>query len=531
MGEGGPRTDSAGVRLRAGGGPPRAPFQPWLLLGLAGAGLFVAAMDAYVVVTLLPVMIADVGLTIDRLEQATPLISGFLTGYIVAMPLLGAYSDARGRAPVYAACMAVFAVGSVITATAGLLPFAGAGWLVGGRVLQGLGGGGLVPLTLALAADLYQGPRRTIALGSVAGLQEAGSVFGPLYGATLAAAAAAAGGWRFVFWVNVPLAAVCAVGLLIGHQRLEPNQAPHLGAVDWISAALLGLGLGLLVIALYPDDPTNRAVGSLFLPAGALSVILLAAYGWRQVRRLEPLIPRQLLRSAGFLGSSVANLLIGAALMVALVDVPILGRLVFNLDELDSGLLLSRLLVGVPVGALLGGLLAARIGLRPTALIGLACAAAAFWQMSGWRADELALRLGPFRQADLALAACGLGFGIVIAPLAASVLNLARAETHGLASSLVVLARTMGMLVGLSALTAFGLHRFHQILGTPVVNDPTVRQQVDHLARLVAAAFLQEYREIFAVAAGLCLLAALVALLTLGPLPYRLAATASKKEW
>jgi MFS family permease len=466
------------------------------------------------VVALLPAMIADVGLTIDRLEQATPLVTGFLTGYIVAMPLLGAYSDARGRAPVYAACMVVFAAGSVITATAGLLPFAGAAWLVGGRVLQGLGGGGLVPLTLALAADLYRGPRRTIALGSVAGLQEAGSLFGPLYGATLAAAAASAGGWRFVFWLNVPLAAVCAIGLLIGHRRLERDESPRMAAVDWLSAALLGLGLGLLVLALYPDDPANRGTGSLFVPAGVVSVILLAAYAWRQVRRLEPLIPRQLLGSAGFLGSSAANLLI--------------GRLVFNLNELDSGLLLSRLLVGVPIGALLGGFLAARVGMRPAALLGLAIAAGAFWQMSGWRSDELVLRLGPFRQADLALAACGLGFGIVIAPLAASVLNLARTETHGLASSLVVLARTLGMLVGLSALTAFGLHRFHQILGTPVVNDPTVRERVDHLARLVAAAFLQEYREIFGVAAGLCVLAALVALVTLGPLPYRFSATANK---
>ena len=516
------------MRLREGGGRSRAPFQPWLLLGLAGAGLFVAAMDAYVVVTLLPVMIADVGLTIDRLEQATPLVSGFLTGYIVAMPLLGAYSDARGRAPVYAACLAVFAAGSVITATAGLAPFAGPAWLVAGRVLQGLGGGGLVPLTLALAADLYRGPRRTIALGSVAGLQEAGSLFGPLYGATLAAAAASAGGWRFVFWLNVPLAAICAVGLLVGHRRLEPDEAPRMAAVDWLSAILLGLGLGLLVLALYPDDPANRATGSLFVPAGALSLVLLATYAWRQLSRLEPLIPRQLLHSAGFLGSSAANVLIGAVLMVALVDVPILGRLVFNLDELHSGLLLSSLLVGVPVGALLGGFLAARIGLRPAALLGLVCAAAAFWEMSGWRSDELALRLGPFRQADLELAACGLGFGIVIAPLAASVLNLARAETHGLASSLVVLARTLGMLVGLSTLTAFGLHRFHQILGMPVVNDPTVRERVDHLARLVAAAFLQEYREIFGVAAGLCLLAALVALVTLGPLPYRFSATASR---
>ena len=499
-----------------------------MLLGLAGAGLFVAAMDAYVVATLLPAMIADVGLTIDRLEQATPLISGFLAGYVVAMPLLGAYSDARGRAGVYAACMAAFAVGSLITATAGLVPVPGIVWLVAGRVLQGLGGGGLVPLTLALAADLYAGGRRTIALGSVAGLQEAGSVFGPLYGAALAAAAATAGGWRFVFICNVPLAIVCATGVAVGHRRVRAASAASTAIVDWPGALLLGAGLGLLVVALYPDDPANRATGAFVVPAGIASVVLLAAYGWRQVRLLDPLIPRDLVRSAGFIGSSVANLLIGAALMVALVDVPIVGRLVFNLDELQSGLLLSRFLVGVPIGALLGGLIAARIGFRLTAAIGTGVAAAAFIQMSGWQANELVLHAGPFRQADLGLAACGLGFGIVIAPLAAAVLALARAEVHGLASSLVVLARTLGMLVGLSALTAFGLHRFRQILGSPQLTDPTLRERVDHLARLVAAAFLQEYREIFGIAAALCVVAGLVALATLGPPSYRLAATASK---
>src|SRR2546427_12800576 len=118
------------------------------------------------------------------------------------MPLLGAYSDVRGGAPVYGVCMFVLAVGSAVTATAGLWSFAGVPWLIAGRFLQGLGGGGLVPLSLALAADLYRDQYRTLALGAVAAMQEAGSVFGPLYGATLAAAAAAIGGWSFVFWLN-----------------------------------------------------------------------------------------------------------------------------------------------------------------------------------------------------------------------------------------------------------------------------------------------------------------------------------------
>jgi MFS family permease len=516
--EGGPRRDRAraGLGLGAPVANVKRQVPRTLLLGMAGAGLFVAALDAYLVVTLLPAMIADIGLTIDRFEQATPIVTGFLCGYVIAMPLLGAYSDARGRAPVYAICMVVFAVGSAITATSGLWSLAGLPWLVAGRVLQGLGGGGLVPLSLALAADLYPSAGRTFALGSVSALQEAGSVFGPLYGATLAAAAASFGGWRLVFWLNLPLAALCAAGLLIGSRERSTSSAPIAPAVDWKSASLLGLGLGLFVVALYPDDPNQRATSGLLIPAGISSLVVLAVYGWRQLHALEPLIPRQLLRSRQFIGATWANLLIGVALMVALVDVPILGRLVFSLDQLASGLLLSHFLVGVPIGALLGGFLASRFPSRLVAVAGMLCSAAAFLQMSGWQSDELTLRFASLRQVDLALGACGLGFGIVIAPLTATVLEMTKAQNHGLASSLVVLARTVGMLIGLSALTAFGLLRFHQILGTPVLTDPGVRARIDHLARLVAAAFLQEYREIFGIAAGLCLLAAAVTFITVG---------------
>ena len=488
-----------------------------IVLALAGAGLFLAALDAYVVVTLLPAMMGDVGLTIERLEQGTPIVTGFLAGYVVAMPLLGAYSDVRGRVPVYVACMAAFAAGSLMTATAGLVDFAGLPWLVAGRFIQGLGGGGLVPLSLALAADLYRDRSRTLALGSVAALQEAGSVFGPLYGATLGAAAAGAGGWRFVFWLNLPLAAICAAGLVITARRTEFPAAAAGSSIDWISAALLGAGLALLVLALYPDDPEHRATNGLFVPAGLGAIVVLGAYGWRHVTRLETLIPRDLLRSRAFVGAAAANVLIGGALIATLVDVPLLGRLVFNLNQLDSGLLLTQFLLGVPIGAVAGGFLAGRAGDRVTAALGIAVSAAAFVQISGWPADELSLHAGPVRQADLALGACGLGFGLVIAPLTAAVLGLTRGQSHGLATSLVVLSRTMGMLVGLSALTAFGLYRFRQILGTPVLNDQDLTARVKHLQALVAAAFLQEYREIFLIAAAMCVVAAVVIAFSLPP--------------
>ena len=505
-----------------------------LLLGSAALGLLLAALDAYVVVTLLPAMLYDLDLSVDRIEQATPIVSGFLAGYIVVMPLLGLASDVHGRASVYLVSLAIFAAGSVLTATAGYTgepPYGliGLPWLIAGRVLQGLGGGATVPVALALAADLFPAGRRTAMIGAVAAVQETGSVLGPLYGAGLAAAAAQFGGWRAVFWLNLPLAALCAAGFIVASRaaNVASRPAPRshgegeagTGA-DWLGALLLGAGLALLVLALYPDDPRHNQVGHYFVPAGAGAVVALAAWGYRQVAVLSPVIPRQLLRSRQFIGSSIANLLVGAGLMVALVDIPIMGRGVFNVDQLGSALLLARFMVAVPIGALAGGLMAGRLGGRFTAILGLAAAAAGFLLLSRWEANELSRHLGALREADVVLVLTGLGFGIVIAPLAAAVLDVAQAERHGLAASLVVLVRTLGMLVGLSALSAYGVHRFYELFnqGPPlhlVPGSPQFAVQKAAFDARVTQALVAEYHGIFVIAAALCVAAALVALLTL----------------
>jgi MFS family permease len=491
------------------------PVQLWL----AAAGLFLAALDTYAVVTLLPQMLAAVEVPVDRLEAAAPILTGFLGGYVVAMPLLGAFSDARGRLPAYGAALGVFGLGSALTALAPAL-----GWLVLGRVLQGLGGGALVPLALALAADLYPAGRRTLPLGAVAAVQEAGSVVGPVYGAYLAAAL---GGWRAVFWLNLPLSALVMVGLVVSQRRVRNREDPlrspprkgegNKGGVDWVGAVLLGLGLGLLVFALYPDDPQHRAVNGLALPLLIGALLALGAFGWREARHLTPIVARGLLRRPAFLGSLAANLVAGAALMVALVDVPVLARGVFDLSTLDSGLLLVRLLLGLPFGALLGGWLGARLGRRWTVGLGMLLAAVAFALMSGWGVDQLKTSSW---QASLELLLCGFGFGLVIAPLSAAVLDLTDPSQHGLASSLVVLSRTLGMVIGLASLTAFGLSRFQRIFADRSCDSITsgggLRAQLTAFENCVRGALLQEYREIFLLAAAICLLGALLALLTLG---------------
>ena len=137
------------------GGPGR------LLLGLAAVAVAFAAADTYVVVLALPDMMGSVGIPIDELQRGAPIVSGFLLGYVAMLPLIGRISDLRGRVPVLVAALLVFAVGSLVTALSYDLTT-----LVIGRFLQGVGGGGLIPATLALVADLYPVERAAYRSGS-----------------------------------------------------------------------------------------------------------------------------------------------------------------------------------------------------------------------------------------------------------------------------------------------------------------------------------------------------------------------------
>src|SRR3954451_17667030 len=173
---------------------------PRMLLGLAAVAVAFAAADTYVVVLALPDMMGSVGIPIDELQRGAPIVSGFLLGYVAMLPLIGPIADLRGRVPVLVASLVIFATGSLVTAVSYDLVT-----LVVGLFLQGVGGGGLIPATLALVADLYSVERRGVPLGLVSAVQEIGSVLGPLYGAVILAVSQ----WQVIFAINV------GVGLLL----------------------------------------------------------------------------------------------------------------------------------------------------------------------------------------------------------------------------------------------------------------------------------------------------------------------------
>src|SRR3954466_758089 len=200
----------------AGGAGAEAPAAaPRLaVVVLATLAVLVIAADTYVVVLALPDILTGVGIGIDQLQRATPIIGGFLLGYTATLPLLGRLADLRGRLPVLVGCLLLFALGSLLTATAVSL-----GPAVAGRGLQGIGAGGLVPATLALVADRWPPERRSVPLGVVGAVQEAGAVLGPLAGAAVLAVA----DWRAIFWLNLLLALALAVGVLVTGRLRRPD--------------------------------------------------------------------------------------------------------------------------------------------------------------------------------------------------------------------------------------------------------------------------------------------------------------------
>jgi MFS transporter, DHA2 family, triacylglyceride efflux pump len=480
--------------------------------------VLLGALDTYVVVTIMRDIMRDVGIPVNQLQRITWIVTMYLLGYIAAMPLLGRASDRFGRKLVLQASLALFMIGSVVTALAG--QFGDFHLLIAGRTIQGVASGALLPVTLALGADLWAQRNRAGVLGGIGAAQELGSVLGPLYGIFIVFLFH---DWRYVFWINVPLTLIAMAMIQFSLPSRERTEEPE--KIDVVGGLLLAVALGLAVIGLYNPQPDGKQV----LPSYGLPLVLGAVVAavafvlWERYSRTRLIEPTGV-HFRPFLAALGASIAAGAALMVTLVDVELFGQGVLQMDQTQAAGLLLWFLIALPIGAVVGGWLAVKAGDRAMTCIGLLIAAYGYWLIHYWRQDVMDQRHNvfglfslPAMHADLFLA--GLGLGLVIGPLSSAALRVVPAAQHGIASASVVVARMTGMLIGIAALSAWGLYRFNQILAglsAAIPPNASLMQRLAAQGDMYLQAFAMMYGDIFKVTVGICVVGALLGLLVSG---------------
>jgi MFS family permease len=515
-------------------------------IGAGSLAVLLGALDAYVVVTILRDIMHDVGIPLNQLQRITPIVTMYLLGYIAAMPLLGRASDRFGRKRLLQVSLFFFIIGSVITALSvqiGNLNLANStleilghpiqdlmilGYpvvnfhvqslpvLIVGRTIQGIASGALLPVTLALGADLWSQRNRAGVLGGIGAAQELGSVLGPLYGIFIVWLFR---DWRDVFWINIPLTLVAMVLIQISLPSHDRSETPE--KIDVVGGVLLAITLGLAVFGLYNPSPNGQQV----LPSYGLPLVIGAAVAGVAFLLWERFARTRLLDPAGvqfrpFLAALGASFAAGAALMVTLVNVELFGQGVLGKSQNEAAGMLMFFLIALPVGALLGGVIATRVGDRAVAFVGLLIAAGGYVLISHWSMDLphdkhhiFGLFTLPATQTDLLIA--GLGLGLVIGPLTSAALRVVPSVEHGIASAAVVVSRMTGMLIGVAGLGAWGLYRFYQILNeknAAIPSDLTGTDRALEQARNLLPSFAAMYGEIFTATWIVCVLGALSAL-------------------
>jgi MFS family permease len=526
-----------------------------VLLVVLGAGVFLAGLELMITAVALPSILRDLA-DITQLRHASWIVNGYLLVYVVSMPLSGRLADLWGVRRLFLAGLTAFTLGSALAGAAPTLDL-----LIAARLVQGLGGGILVPVGTAAASHLFDGHARARALGVIGALTFLGMAAGPFAGAAILSslhpgsalaglglaggplaatlATALAPAWRWVFYLNVPIGlAAIALAWAASAGWDTPHRA---GSVDLPGAILfstaLVAGLGALTLLGSPSDAPGPDPLLLALALAAASILAAAVFIRWALRRPDPFLDPRLFRDTSFASASVVSLLTGYAFATAIVGGALFVDRVLYGGPDDQRLALGALAGATALGALLSGFAIRVVSLRLVSLVGLAASVLALGLMSRWDATV------PIAAVAGLAALFGLGFGLTVTPRSTAAVEAAGRRAFGIASATVTVARMTGMAVGLAILAAYGstviAGLYDRVIKTPdgyksVIpvelrdrprNDGLVVQALESWAAGQAAAVMVG---LFVVAAGVTAAAAPAAF-ALGSRPRMLSAAAPQR--
>jgi EmrB/QacA subfamily drug resistance transporter len=382
--------------------------------------MLLASLDQTIVATALPTIVRDLG----GIDQLSWVVTAYLLGATVTMPLWGRASDLFGRKPLFLAAIGIFLAGSALSGAAQDLT-----QLIAFRALQGLGAGGLMTLAMAIVAEIVSPRERGRYQGYIQMVFVIASVAGPLLGGLFADHLS----WRWVFYVNLPIGAA-TVALIVAALHLDTESRPV--KVDVLGSALLAGGLTCLLLV------TTRGWDA-GLAAGAIA--LLAAFVAQERRAQEPILPLQLFRRPVFVIVSAALFLTTLAFFAVIVFMPVYLQVVTGASATASGLLLLPLMLAGTASTALSGRAMSRTGrYKAFPVTGLSVMAAGLVLLAQIGTHTSHVVVGAI------LVLFGIGFGMVSQVLTVAIQNDVERRDLGIATASANLFRSLGGSVGVA---------------------------------------------------------------------------------
>jgi EmrB/QacA subfamily drug resistance transporter len=484
------------IRERLARTPPGYRYSVGRILAIYSGlmvALMLAALDQTIVATALPKVVSELG----GITQYSWVFTAYMLGSTVTVPLYGKLGDAHGRKPLFIVAISIFLVGSALCGAAQNMV-----QLVIFRAIQGVGAGGLFPLTLAMVGMIVPPRDRGRYQGLIGSVFAGASIAGPLIGGFIVDNTS----WRWIFYVNLPVGGL-ALAVILATMPKRPYRQEH--SIDWLGAGILALGTSALLLGLVWGGRDYPWGSGEVLGALAASVVLLALFALVERRVREPILPFDLLRNQTVASSVVCMALVGAAMFGTISFVPLFVQGVIGTTATSSGVVLTPLILGAVVTSFVSGQIVSRTGrYRPNTLIGplvLGLGELLLWRLSVNATNAEAAR-------DMVIA--GVGLGMMMQIFVLSIQNSVGRAQMGAATALSQFSRSIGATLGVALMGVI----VNQQLPASVRGEGAVIHRLPPAGREALANALHPA---FLLAVVLCALVFVISLLWVREVPLR----------
>lgn len=397
-------------------------------------GMFIAALEATVVGTAMPTVIASLG----GLNHYSWVFSAYLVTSTVTVPVWGKLSDLYGRRLLYQIGIGVFLLGTLLSGLSASMT-----QLIIFRAIQGLGAGALVPLGMTIIGDIFTLEERAKMQAYFSGVWGLSSVIGPVIGGFITDQI----NWRWVFFINLPVGILAAI--IIGLALKEPKLTEK-PKIDYAGAGLLMIAISLLMLALVEGGASIRTLltpENILLIGGAVGLLIL--FFFVEKRASDPIIPFDLFKNRTVAVSVGAGFLAGVAMFGAISFIPLFAQGALGSTATEAGSLLTPLMLAWVSMSVIGGRLLLKIGYRSITLIGFVVLSVGFVFLAMFQRETPRVWL----YVDLVL--IGAGLGLTMLTLLIAVQQAVERSKLGIATSLNQFSRAIGGAFGVAIMGAF----------------------------------------------------------------------------